>query len=159
MIVSIFDRARSYAIVLHGDQRYGDYPYIHHIDEVTKMVKQYTSDQDDILAAILHDSIEDTDATYEGIAILYGNTAADIVRACSGFGKNRKERMAMILNNLKDYPRACLVKACDRLVNMQNSKQTNSGLFSMYVREHDAFLTTVWDHIPNSLYNELLWIE
>ena len=56
------------ASVLHKDQiRKGSvpYPYVTHLFAVAMIVSDYTSDEDTIVAALLHDTLEDTDYTEE----------------------------------------------------------------------------------------------
>lgn len=53
--------ARRLALELHGDQSYADHPYVYHLDRVRELVSFLGPHFE--VAALLHDSIEDTPAT------------------------------------------------------------------------------------------------
>ena len=80
-----FGQAVLWANVLHrGDVRKRtDIPYISHLLGVTALVIEHGGDEDQAIAALLHDAIEDTDATYEQIEERFGIRVARIVRECS----------------------------------------------------------------------------
>jgi hypothetical protein len=92
------------------------------------------------------------------------NTAKQIEESCTGRGENRKERNAHIYSQLVMYPRACLVKAADRLANLRSSRLEEfdvrgPGLrlrrLKMYQKEHTAFMQIVGPHIPRGLRDAL----
>jgi myo-inositol-1(or 4)-monophosphatase len=80
---SLFDRAAIFAIKAHaGTERRGKgYPYIIHCMEAACIVADYTTDQELLAAAILHDTLEDTDVTYEDIEKEFGKRVADLVQS------------------------------------------------------------------------------
>lgn len=62
-------QARKFAVEAHGDQRYGDEPYVVHLDHVLAVLQRFGIEGEDILVAgLLHDTIEDTNVTQEQIA-------------------------------------------------------------------------------------------
>lgn len=70
------------ASVLHQDQlRKGavPLPYISHLMAVALILADYTHDEDTIVAALLHDTLEDTDYTLEEIKEDFGGPVAEIV--------------------------------------------------------------------------------
>ena len=72
--------AFNYADKAHAGQlRKDGSPYITHPLAVAEIVADLELDTDSIIAALLHDVIEDTDATHEDIAKLFGHTVADLV--------------------------------------------------------------------------------
>ena len=72
--------AYEYAREHHGAQlRKDGSPYITHPLEVAHLVAELGLDADSIMAALLHDTIEDTDATHEEVAKLFTETVADLV--------------------------------------------------------------------------------
>ncbi len=74
------DSAFHYADSHHSTQlRKDGSPYVTHPLAVAELVVEMGLDLDSIIAALLHDTIEDTDATHEEIAKLYGETVADLV--------------------------------------------------------------------------------
>lgn len=58
-------------------------PYVAHLLEVSALVWLGGGDEDQAIAGLLHDAIEDTDATYLDIAQRYGDRVADLVQACT----------------------------------------------------------------------------
>lgn len=137
-------QARYLAVFHHGDQRYGDFPYSAHLDQVVAVLGEFGyTDEVDLAAGYLHDVLEDTDLPYHDIVESFGNEVALIVVASTGIGKNRKERTTSILEKLKGYPRAAPVKAADRIANMRSSRDTRPDLYRMYQRELKAFIDVV----------------
>ncbi len=80
---AIVDRAVEFAVKKHsGDPRKGTkVPYIVHPMEAAAIVAGITNDQELIAAAVLHDTVEDTDATREELEELFGKRVADLVAA------------------------------------------------------------------------------
>ena len=78
---SLFDRAAKFAIdAHHGVERRGKgYPYILHPMEAAIIVASLTSDEEMLAAAILHDTVEDTDVTIDQIRELFGDRVATLV--------------------------------------------------------------------------------
>lgn len=77
-----FYPAYAYAAKAHqGQMRKGtQIPYITHLLTTMNYCLQLTDDKDVLMAAILHDTIEDTDTTYEDILHHFGSRIADYVR-------------------------------------------------------------------------------
>ena len=75
------DRAYRFAAEYHRDQRRrSGEPYINHPVEVALILAHdLRMDEDTICAALLHDTVEDTPATKDQIAELFGETVADLV--------------------------------------------------------------------------------
>ncbi len=78
---SLFDRAAQFAITAHsGTERRGKgFPYIIHPMEAASIVASMTNDPELIAAAILHDTVEDTDTTIEQVETLFGARVANLV--------------------------------------------------------------------------------
>ncbi len=79
----ILDKAIIFAVKSHaGTERRGkSFPYIVHPMEAVEIVATITSDQELLAAAILHDTVEDTDVTIEQIRTEFGERIASIVAA------------------------------------------------------------------------------
>ena len=79
---NFFDKAAKFAIEAHrGTERRGKgYPYIIHPMEAASIVATITNDPEMLAAAILHDTVEDTDATIEQIRELFGDRVAELVQ-------------------------------------------------------------------------------
>ncbi|HNR88517.1 MAG TPA: HD domain-containing protein [Spirochaetota bacterium] len=91
--------------------------------EVMRSLAREGSDRPDlaVLCAILHDTLEDTAATYQDIVGSFGRNIADGVRALSKDPALPKEaRMADSLRRIREQPREVgMVKLADRIVNLQ----------------------------------------
>lgn len=81
--ISLMDRAIVFATRAHsGTYRKGcNIPYIVHPIEAAAIVSTMTDDPDMIAAAVLHDVVEDTDATLEEIRFFFNDRIADLVDA------------------------------------------------------------------------------
>ncbi len=122
------DRAVAYARDKHKEQKRKDgSPYVIHPLAVAEIVAELGLDEDAILGALLHDCIEDTDASYEEIEKLFGTTCAELVDGVTkltraNFSSNEQEQMEnlrkMFMAMSKDI-RVVLIKISDRLHNMR----------------------------------------
>ena len=79
---TFFDKAVKFAVEAHsGTERRGKaYPYIIHPMEAASIVATITNDQEMLAAAILHDTVEDTDVTIEQIREQFGVRVAELVQ-------------------------------------------------------------------------------
>ena len=126
--MTLIDRAVEYARQKHKEQvRKDGSPYIIHPLAVAEVVAEMGLDVDAILGALLHDCIEDTDASYEEIAKLFGNTTAELVEGVTkltraNFSSTEEAQMEnlrkMFMAMSKDI-RVVLIKIADRLHNMR----------------------------------------
>ena len=81
METSLLDRAVIFAVKAHAntERRGKGFPYIVHPMEAVEIVATMTPDQEMLAAAILHDTVEDTDVTAEEIRREFGDRIADMV--------------------------------------------------------------------------------
>jgi len=79
----LLDRAIIFAVQAHHntERRGKGFPYIVHPMEAVEIVATMTTDQELLAAAALHDTIEDTDVTYEQIREAFGERVANLVHA------------------------------------------------------------------------------
>ena len=120
--------AFEYANAHHGQQlRKSGEPYITHPIAVAELVADLGLDMDSIIAALLHDCIEDTDSTHDEISKQFGATVADLVEGVTKltrmqYTSKEEEQMEnlrkMFMAMAKDV-RVILIKLCDRLHNMR----------------------------------------
>ncbi len=110
-----------------GQTRRSGEPYIHHPFAVARILANIRLDCDSIIAAILHDVLEDTDVTKQALSLQFGNEVADLVDGVTKLTQikfeNRLEQQAenfrkMILAMVHDI-RVILIKLADRLHNMR----------------------------------------
>ena len=122
-------QAYEFARDLHGPQlRKDGSPFITHPLAVAQIVaEELHLDSESIEAALLHDTIEDTDATHEQLAKLFSPTVADLVEGVSKltrvhYTSKEEEQMEnlrkMLMAMSKDI-RVILIKISDRLHNMR----------------------------------------
>jgi len=120
--------AYEYAREHHGDQMRRDgSPYITHPLQVAQIVAEMRLDSESIIAALLHDCIEDTDSTYEDIAKRFSVTIADIVDGVtkltrvkySTMEEEQMENLRKMLFAMSRDIRVILIKIADRLHNMR----------------------------------------
>lgn len=140
----------------HANQTYDIYPYIYHIRQVTRIAEELGYDESIILGAILHDILEDTDISYNDIKKAFGEEVAEIVYAVTDeLGRNRLERKSNTYPKIVDNWKATVVKICDRVANIEHSKQYNQKLYGMYLKEHDDFCMNLMSpHHPHSETNK-----
>ena len=79
--MTVFDKAVIFAVKAHqGQQRRREStPYIIHPLEVAAICATLTADLETLAAAVLHDTVEDTDTTIEEIRTLFGERVAELV--------------------------------------------------------------------------------
>ena len=117
-----------YAMIKHGTQKRasGD-PYYAHPVAVASIMTELKLDEHSIIAALLHDTVEDTDATLDDIEDHFGKDVADLVEGVTKLGdfeyrsqetKQAENFQKFILASSRDV-RVLLVKLADRLHNMR----------------------------------------
>jgi (p)ppGpp synthase/HD superfamily hydrolase len=127
---SHFEEALQFASAAHRDHlRKGtEIPYTSHLLAVAGIVLDYGGDEDEAIAALLHDSVEDRGVDPEDIRRRFGDKAANIVVACSDSlekdPNNKAEwrlRKEAYLEHLKTAsPPVLLVSAADKLHNVRS---------------------------------------
>ena len=126
--LELIDRAVRYADAKHEYQKRKDgSPYIIHPLAVAEIVAEMGLDSDAILGALLHDCIEDTDASHDDIATIFNPTVAELVEGVTkltrtDFTSQEEKQMEnlrkMFMAMSKDI-RVVLIKIADRLHNMR----------------------------------------
>jgi GTP pyrophosphokinase/guanosine-3',5'-bis(diphosphate) 3'-pyrophosphohydrolase len=124
----LINRAYVYATAKHGSQkRHSGDPYFAHPIQVAGILTEYKLDAATIVAGLLHDTIEDTDATRAEIERMFGAEIADLVEGVTKLSqleiqseenKQAQNLQKFILAMSKDV-RVLLVKLADRLHNMR----------------------------------------
>ena len=126
--MDLIDKAVAYANEKHQYQKRKDgSPYIIHPLAVAEIVVEMGLDVDAVLAALLHDCIEDTDTSHEEIEKVFGATVAELVEGVTkltraNFSSTEQAQMEnlrkMFMAMSKDI-RVVLIKIADRLHNMR----------------------------------------
>ncbi|MCC6926628.1 bifunctional (p)ppGpp synthetase/guanosine-3',5'-bis(diphosphate) 3'-pyrophosphohydrolase [Novosphingobium sp.] len=125
---AMLNRAYVYTVQKHGSQKRasGD-PYFSHPVEVAGLMTELKLDQETIITALLHDTVEDTLATTDEIEKLFGPDVARLVDGVTKLSKieamGENERAAENLRKfflaMSEDIRVLLVKLADRLHNMR----------------------------------------
>ncbi|MDE7168760.1 MAG: bifunctional (p)ppGpp synthetase/guanosine-3',5'-bis(diphosphate) 3'-pyrophosphohydrolase, partial [Mucispirillum sp.] len=110
-----------------GQIRQSGEAYLSHPLNVAYILAEMKMDMDCIVAGLLHDTIEDTDATYEAIETMFGKPVAFLVEAVSKIGnitfRSKEEKQAesfrKMLISMSDDIRVIIIKLADRLHNMR----------------------------------------
>jgi len=142
------NKAREFAINAHGDQKYGEFPYSVHLDEVAMIASDYGEQAE--VVAFLHDVVEDTETTPEEIEAIFGSLVARCVSILSDEpGETRKIRKAATYRKMDkvtgEEELALLVKAADRLANMRACIRIQDlNFLAKYQAEHPAFHKAVY---------------
>ena len=124
----LLNRAYVYAMRAHGEQKRasGD-PYFSHPLQVAAILTDLKLDDATIAAALLHDTIEDTDATRTEIDRLFGHDIGVLVEGLTKLKKldlvskeaKQAENLRKLLLAIADDVRVLLIKLADRLHNMR----------------------------------------
>jgi GTP pyrophosphokinase len=149
-----FTDALTYATQLHANQtrKGGGVPYISHLLGVASIVLEYGANEDEAIAPLLHDAVEDQGgaATREEIRRRFGDTVTQIVDGCTDADTTpkppwRQRKEAYIAH----IPQACasvrLVSAADKLHNVRS-----------ILKDYRLIQEAVWDRFQGGK-NGTLW--
>ncbi|HEY1656690.1 MAG TPA: HD domain-containing protein [Candidatus Tumulicola sp.] len=161
-----FEKALVYAAHVHRTQvrKKTAIPYVSHLLAVAAIVLENDGDEDEAIAALLHDAAEDRGgrSRLDDIRERFGQRVADIVEACSDSLEEQPERKAEWKTRKQDYHRhlretldrsVYLVSAADKL---HNARATLEDLVTHGDGVWDRFEAERGDTIWN--YDELLGI-
>lgn len=153
-------KAREFALAAHGDQRYGDFPYVVHLDEVADIARSYGETAE--VLAYLHDVVEDTSVTAQEIEAGFGHFVSRCVQILSDEpGESRKVRKAATYRKMAavdgDECLALLVKAADRLANMRACRRVGDDRFlNLYRSEYEVFRSSAYrENLCEDIWAEL----
>jgi (p)ppGpp synthase/HD superfamily hydrolase len=116
------DKARVFSKLKHAgqlDDTGKDY-YEAHIQQVHDIVLQVTDNPEILAASLLHDTLEDTNTTYEELVEIFGKRVADLVHELTHEGN--KDKKGFYFPRLKSKD-AILIKFADRLSNLSRMEK------------------------------------
>ena len=146
--LEVIQRAYAYADEKHKNQlRKSGEPYIIHPLAVAEIVAEIGLDTDAIAAALLHDCLEDTDASFEEISRLFGETVANLVEGVtkltrvqySTMEEQQMENLRKMFMAMSKDIRVIRIKISDRLHNTRTlqyqtpAKQISKSMETMEV--------------------------
>lgn len=122
-----FEEALTYSVRLHRAQvrKGSNIPYVTHLLAVAAIVGENGGTEDEMIGALLHDAIEDTDTTREDIADRFGDEVAEIVEGNSDTDIMPKppwrERKESYIGHVREASKSVrLVSAADKLHNARS---------------------------------------
>ena len=124
--------------------------YITHPINVANLVKKYANNAvniDDLVSsAYLHDTLEDTNTTYEELICNFGNLISNLVKELTNNDVLKKEMsktkyLSMKMANMSED--ALIIKLCDRLDNVSSLYDTNKAFIDKYLRETISILNYI----------------
>lgn len=149
-----FSEALTYAAELHATQtRKGSgVPYIAHLLGTASIALEYGANEDEAIAALLHDAIEDCGGTAirETIRLRFGDTVTAIVGGCTDADTTPKppwrERKAAYIDRIPQASRSVrLVSAADKLYNarsiLKDYRQLGDTVWERFTGKKDG---TLW---------------
>lgn len=158
----LVEDARRFAILHHGQQKYGQHPYSFHLDQVVSKLKGWNASFPYLIAGYGHDLIEDC---FEGLPLeVKRKTLADrfgalpeaIIWACTGTQDTREACLEEQIAKIVELPPAAVVKTADRICNMDACVVDGLvGLAQTYSNEADRFVEGVGPHLPPEILAEL----
>jgi GTP pyrophosphokinase/guanosine-3',5'-bis(diphosphate) 3'-pyrophosphohydrolase len=124
----LINRAYVFTTLKHGSQvRHSGDPYFAHPIEVAGLLTEYKLDTTTIIAGLLHDTLEDTDATPEELREKFGDEVTDLVEGVTKLSKlevlseenKQAQNLQKFILAMSRDVRVLLVKLADRLHNMR----------------------------------------
>ena len=124
-------KACEMCVKLHSEQyRYSGEPYYTHPFAVAEILLDLGMDTDSLIAALLHDTVEDTNATLNDIKAVFGADTAQMVDGVTKLGKvpiatresAQAENLRKMLLAMAEDIRVIIIKLADRLHNMRTSE-------------------------------------
>ena len=147
-------KAIRFATIAHGQQtrKYTGEPYIEHPLAVMRLIKNQSAyyDDDMLLAAVLHDTVEDTEVNLFDISVFFGSEVHELVYwlTDASLGRsdlNRAARKKMDREHLaKAPPEAQTIKLADMIHNTQSIVKHDPNFAKVYMKEKE-FLLQVMD--------------
>lgn len=145
-------KAYEYSQEKHKGQirKFTDLPYFTHPKGVARILEQLTGDEDLVIVGLLHDVVEDTDATLGEIKELFGPKIATLVEELtSDKPKDMDKGLYLAGKMIKMTPDALTVKLADRLHNVMYLEGDNVHLsfIKKYYKETKTILSILKEHI------------
>lgn len=147
-------KAHDFAIAAHGNQLYGDRPYVEHLEAVVRVLEDFGFEGDCSTAGWLHDVVEDTDATVADIKAAFGDRVASFVWAVTG-GGDRATHVDSIYQKIAAFPEAAALKLADRIANVEACEVGDKHSIR-YNQEHAGFADVIQPHVPDAMWQRYL---
>lgn len=148
-------KAYDYADRLHmGQKRQSGEPYIIHPLNVAYILAEMHADSDTLCAALLHDTLEDTDVTKVQLAQYFNESVANLVDGVTkiskmNFSSKQAQNLAntrKIITSIKEDVRIIIIKLADRMHNMRTLQ------FKSEFKQKENALETMEIFVPLAYY-------
>jgi len=137
-------------------RKYTFEPYIVHPVEVAILIMEHAIkyDENQLIAALFHDVVEDTDVTLSEIRMKFQDDVADLVEMVTDVAKpgdgNRASRQLMEVEHLKKAsPRAQSIKLADIISNVKSIVENDLPFARVYCKEKLAQVEILTEGDPN----------
>lgn len=135
------------------ERKYTGEPYINHPMEVAKIVSSVPHTDEMLMAAYLHDVVEDTEATIEMVQHWFGEKVAELVGSLTDVSKpsdgNRARRKKLDRDHIaKASPSAKTIKLADMISNSSSIMECDPKFAKTYMAEKKLLLEVLGDGDP-----------
>ena len=148
--------AIGFASCAHRKQKrkYTGEPYMVHCLEVAQIIKSYTDEVDMVVAAVMHDVLEDTDVTVEEMRAVFGDLVTNLVLEVTDVSKpsdgNRAVRKQIDRDHLaKSSVWGANIKLADLISNTGSIAKYDPDFAKVYLREKQLVLPLLKHGQPN----------
>ena len=157
VVDDLVDKARRYATSAHARigqfRRYTLQPYDVHLRAVAQLVESVSGDKAMVAASWLHDTVEDTPATFEELEKDFGADVANLVKELTDVSKpgdgNRAMRKAIDRKHISGAsPRAKTIKLADIIDNCRDICRNAPKFARVYLQEADALMEVLGEGDP-----------
>lgn len=142
----MMNKAIQFATQAHGNQtrKWSDLPYITHPIAVSEIVRSVPHTEEMLVAAVLHDVVEDTDVTLDQVRTEFGDTVAELVYYVTKIAVpsdgNRKVRKRIDADHYATGPaESQTIKVADILDNTVDTYKKDPKFWSVY--KHEVWYT------------------
>lgn len=138
-------KAQEFAIRAHESQvrKYTGEPYWRHCEEVASLLTDSGYDEEVIIAGWLHDTVEDTEVTFQQIKEEFGERVMDLVYWVTDdkINSNRATRKLIARNKIGNAPYdARAIKLADLISNSKSIAQHDPDFAKVYMKEKQLLL-------------------
>ena len=145
-------RAMAFASDAHKNQtrKYSGRPYIEHPLAVARMVSRFEHDENMIIAALLHDTVEDTSIAIKDVRLAFGTDVATLVGdltdvSCLTDGNRKVRKHKDLCHTAAAQPRAKTVKLMDLVHNSVSIIRHDKDFARVFLEEMDKMLGVLQD--------------
>lgn len=147
-----YDTAVTFATNKHEGQvrKYTGEPYINHCLEVADILRTFNARREIVLmAAVLHDTVEDTETTFQEIRQNFGDEVTNLVFFLTNVVEqpqgNRDTRFMLNVNHIcgTNDIRSLLIKCADLISNTRTIVERDPGFAKLYLQEKRVLLAAM----------------